>query len=190
MTVGRIETLAARYRDFIAAPWQRTLAGAQRVLMVVYDADLERTFRARREEFAAATRAAGHEWREHDVTRAFAEWMATDEYRDAYFEAPDDLALKLEGERSEFTQHIARGLRSTLASADDTTVVALTGVASLFGLARVSDVLKLVERDIRGRLVVFFPGAHDAGNYRLLDARDGWSYLAPCISLHSPGAKT
>lgn len=187
--MGRIETLAARYRDFIAAPWQRTLAGGQRVLMVVYDPDLERVFRARCGEFEQVTKSAGHAWRQVDVTGAFAEWMAADEYRDAYFEVPEDLSLKLDGERSEFTQYVASRLRDVLQGEDENTVVALTGVAALFGLAHVSDVLKLVERDIRGRLVVFFPGAHDAGNYRLLDARDGWSYLAACISLHSPGAR-
>jgi hypothetical protein len=33
---------------------------------------------------------------------------------------------------------------------------------------------------IQGRLLVFFPGEHhpDSHTYRLLDARDGWNYLA------------
>ena len=57
----------------------------------------------------------------------------------------------------------------------------------LFGLLRASHLLKLVERDIRGRLVVFFPGHKDNNNYRLLDARDGWNYLAVPITLHGDG---
>jgi hypothetical protein len=57
-------------------------------------------------------------------------------------------------------------------------VVALTGAASLYGFIRVSDLIRFVESDIRGRLVVFFPGTKDGHNYRLLDARDGWNYLA------------
>jgi len=36
----------------------------------------------------------------------------------------------------------------------------------------------MVEADIRGRLLVFFPGVYEQDNYRLLDARDGWNYLA------------
>lgn len=52
------------------------------------------------------------------------------------------------------------------------------GVGSLFGLARVSLLLEKVAPRVRGRVLVFFPGEHDNGNYRLLDARDGWNYLA------------
>ena len=47
--------------------------------------------------------------------------------------------------------------------------------------------LKGVERDVRGRLVVFFPGTLEQNNYRLLDARDGWNYMAVPISIHSAG---
>jgi hypothetical protein len=46
-------------------------------------------------------------------------------------------------------------------------------------------VLKEVVKDIRGRLVVFFPGEYEDNNYRLLDARDGWNYLAVPITLHN-----
>jgi len=30
--------------------------------------------------------------------------------------------------------------------------------------------------------LVFFPGERDGSNYRLLDARDGWNYLATPIA--------
>ena len=43
------------------------------------------------------------------------------------------------------------------------------------------------DSSIRGRLVVFFPGEYENGNYRFLDARDGWSYRAVPI-LASEGA--
>ena len=66
-------------------------------------------------------------------------------------------------------------------------VVAVSGVGALFGFTRVSLVLKLVEASIRGRLVVFFPGQYEQNNYRLLDARDGWNYLAVPITLNSAG---
>jgi len=39
-----------------------------------------------------------------------------------------------------------------------------------------------VESSIRGRLLVFFPGEYENNNYRLLDARDGWNYLAVPIT--------
>ena len=56
------------------------------------------------------------------------------------------------------------------------------GTASLYGFARVSLILKQVEADIMGRLVLFFPGEYENNNYRLLDARDGWNYLAVPIT--------
>src|SRR5258708_32531076 len=109
--MGRIEELAERYAHHIATPWQRTVAGAQRVIMVVYDKDLERTLRARRLAFETATREAGHDWKEVDLTNVFATWMAANEYREAYFEAPEDLRIKLE---AEFAEYVADQIRSVL----------------------------------------------------------------------------
>src|SRR5947209_3342847 len=54
--------------------------------------------------------------------------------------------------------------------------------ASLFGFLKVSEILPLVEGDVRGRLLVFFPGTYEQNNYRLLDARDGWNYHAVPIT--------
>jgi hypothetical protein len=182
--MGKIEDLAAKYERHIRAPWQRTVAGAQRVMIVVYDKELERAFRARKGEFEQRTIGAGHGWVEHDCTRSFAEWMAKDEYREAYFESPDDLGMKLEGE---FVENIVQPLRELLRSSDENTVVAVTGVASLYGFAHISDIIRAVEPDVRGRLVIFFPGSKDGNNYRLLDARNGWNYLANGITLHGTG---
>ncbi len=184
--MGKIEELAERYGQHISAPWQRTVAGAQRVIMVVYDKELERTLRARKQSFELETQKGLHEWFEVDVTSAFAEWMAGDEYREAYFESPGDLSLKLE---AEFAHAVGERIRTELCRSDVTenSVVAVFGVGSLFAFARVSKVLKLTEGDIKGRLVVFFPGSYDQNNYRLLDARDGWNYLAVPITLHGSG---
>jgi hypothetical protein len=181
--MARIEDLADSYRRHIGVTWQRMVAGAQRVVMVVYDREMELTLRARKLLFETATRDAGHEWREVDLTDAFATWMAADEYRDTYFENPDDLSLKL-GTR-EFPDFIIARIRSVLNTSDTTdTVVAVFGVGTLFGFAKLSEILSSIEDDIRGRLVVFFPGQYDRNNYRLLDARDGWNYLAVPITLH------
>ena len=40
----------------------------------------------------------------------------------------------------------------------------------------------MIESDIQGRLLVFFPGVYEQDNYRLLDARDGWNYHAVPIT--------
>ncbi len=181
--MGRIEELAEKYESHISAPWQRNLAGAQKAIFVVYDKTDERKLRAKRREFEMRTRDAGHKWLEVDLTDSFPHWMAQDEYRDAYFESPEDLSLKLQNEYVEFA---ANQLREVLVSSDvdEQTVVGVFGSASLYGFSRISEVLKHVEGDIRGRLVLFFPGDYDQNNYRLLDARDGWNYLAVPITLH------
>ena len=181
--MGRIETLAERYRSHIALPWRRDLAGPERAIFVVYDKTDERRLRLRLPLFEAITREAGHAWLKSDLTQAFAQWMAQLEYRDSYFEVPEDMELQLE---SGFLQYLTSRLRDVLRApeADEDAVVAVYGVASLFGLVRLSALLREVEADVRGRILVFFPGEHENNNYRLLDARDGWNYLAVPITVH------
>lgn len=185
--MARVEDLAERYGRHIATPWQRTVAGAQRVVMVVYDKELERTLRARKAAFEMATRNAGHDWHEVDVNDAFAHWMADQEYKEEYFAAPDDLRLKLE---SELPEYVAERIRSVLneASVNSGSVVAVFGAGGLFGLTHMARVINLVESDIRGRLVVFYPGQRDKNGYRMFDGRVSWDYLAIPITLHSEGA--
>jgi hypothetical protein len=43
--------------------------------------------------------------------------------------------------------------------------------------------LKSCDKDFKGRLLIFFPGEFEQNHYRLLDARDGWDYLARPITL-------
>jgi hypothetical protein len=182
--VSRIEELANRYRNHIAAPWQRNLAGEQRMIFVVYAPTHERKLRARLELFEMATIESGHKWKSFDFTQTFARWMSNLEYKEIYFEEPEDLAIPLQ---SDFLHFAANELRKVLTGedVDFDTVVAVYGVASLYGFTKVSSVLKEVVRDIRGRLVVFFPGEFENNNYRLLGARDGWNYLAIPITLHN-----
>ncbi len=182
--MGRIEELAARYRSHISAPWQRNLAGDQKAIFVVYPKTDERKLRAQLEQFEVETKRACHEWYLVNLTDTFARWMAETDYRDVYFEEPETLTMKL---RSDFMQYVVRQLHDALTTegVDDDTVVAVQGVACLFGFTRVSLVLKEIVKEIRGRLVVFFPGEYEDNNYRLLDARDGWNYLAVPITLHN-----
>ena len=43
--MGRIDRLAERYERYISLPWEKDLAGAQRVIFVVYDKAHERRLR-------------------------------------------------------------------------------------------------------------------------------------------------
>ena len=184
--MGRIDRLAERYGRYVALPWQKDLAGAQRAIFIVYDKTDERRLRARLGLFELATTTAAHRWLPCDLTGAFADWMASTSYRDSYFESPEDLQLKLE---EEFLEHVAGRVRAVLTApdADEESVAAVYGVASLFGFVRVSELMKAIESDVRGRIAVFFPGEYEDSNYRLLDARDGWNYLAVPITLNDEG---
>ena len=178
---SRVTKLAAAYRQHLSVPWQAGLAAIQRVIFAVYDKADELRLRANVGEFELATQQAGKQWLLLDVTNAFPLWMAAQEYRDAYFESPEDLAGYQTGELTEFVADLTGKLKTRIAAeAGPDTVVALLGVGALFGLARVSSVVEGIKESVQGRLLVFFPGEHHPENhtYRLLDARDGWNYLA------------
>lgn len=181
MSGDRIDQLVTEYRNQLRLPWSRTLAGPQRVWTVVYDPELERRLRLKLEEFAIETREAGHTWELIDLTASFAEWLAANEYRDAYFAEPNLLANSLGG----YADALAARVEAVLANEKlgDDAVVAILGAGSLFPMARMSELLDRVSPAIRGRLLVFFPGHVDGSNYRLLDARDGWNYLAVPITI-------
>ena len=178
---SKVSKLVSAYRQHLTVPWQAGLAAIQRVIFAVYDKADELRLRANADEFALATQQAGKRWLLLDLTNAFPEWMAAQEYRDAYFEAPEDLAGYQTGELTEFIADLNAKLKARIsAEAGPDTVVALLGVGALFGLGRVSSVVEGIKEAVEGRLLVFFPGEHHPENhtYRLLDARDGWNYLA------------
>jgi hypothetical protein len=181
--MSRIEDLSENYRRHIELPWSATIAGSQRVIMLVYDRDIERSVRAQKALFRQATEASGHKWREVDVTNVFAKYMAANEYRESYFESPEYLDPQVV--HGDVADAAAERLRAALTAEDvtDGTVVAMIGVGALFGFTSVAEVIAKVEADIRGRLLVFFPGEFADSNYRLLGARDGWNYMAMPITM-------
>jgi len=183
--VSKIEELVGAYSRFVRLPWERNLAGPQRCWFVVYDPRDERRLRNRVTLFDLATHEAGHGWALCDLTDAFAMWIAAEEYRESYFASPDDLDMVLGDFRQATADRVRAALTAPTTTAD--TVVAVLGVASLFGLLKVSQVVEDVAPHIRGRLLVFFPGEYEGSNYRLLDARDGWNYLAVPITSEKGG---
>jgi hypothetical protein len=111
------------------------------------------------------------------MKKCFPSWMAKHEYKEEYFNDPEILVDQLE---AEFKQYAIQYLKSEIEkqNVDDSTLVAIKDISSLFGFSRVSDVLNGCAGIFQGRVLVFFPGEFDKNHYRLLDARDGWSYLA------------
>ena len=178
--MNEIEGLLKAYERFLQLPWDRTLAGPQKVWFAIYDPSQERRLRLRLPEFEVATKSAGHSWAHVDLTDMFANWMAKHDYHEAYFEQPEDMDLALQDFASFVSQQIIDAL--TAPGVDVNMMVAVSGLASLFGLTYASAIFETVAPSIRGRLLVFFPGQHNGSNYRFLDARDGWNYLAVPIA--------
>jgi hypothetical protein len=183
-----VEGLIKSYGRFVASEWREHAPPQQRVWFAIYEPQEERRLRLRLGAFEEGTIRAGRIWIPCDLTDEFARWMAVQNYAQDYFECPEDLTgMALDG----FAEHVAGVIRERLSApeAEEKSVVAVYGVASLFGLARVSRLMEMVTPYIRGRLLIFFPGEHEGGNYRLLDARDGWNYLAIPITAQESGAR-
>ena len=182
--MSRIDVLRKNYQRICGLPWDQHVAGPQRVWLAVYDKEDERKLRFRLGLFKETTEQLGHNWHAVDFTDAFATWLCSPPYSDyaeSYFESPTRLGT---APMSAFKKFVASQLTHALQAVEpaDNTVVAVYGVASLFGFLRISEILPLFENNIRGRLLVFFPGVYEQDNYRLLDARDGWNYHAVPIT--------
>lgn len=169
-----IDRLVQKYANLVELPWSDTIAGPERVWMLVYPPRDERRLRARIGEFEIATKQAGHGWDLVDLTSEFGRWIDQQDYKESYFERPEDMAMMLDV----YGRHLEDRVGERLDRSDDKSVVGVMGLGSLFGLHSVSALLEGVNDRIHGRLLAFFPGVRDGNNYRLLDAKDGWSYMA------------
>ncbi|MDR2739529.1 MAG: hypothetical protein LBB68_06835 [Treponema sp.] len=178
--MNKIKSLLHSYEQYIAIPWRDDAAPAQRVIFCIYNENNERVLRVKIEEFDIATTQAGHDWALFDLTNTFAVWLGSQKYAVKYFEQPNLLNALYPN----YLRYLAGEFRSFLLghSADSNTVVAVEGVASLFGILKVKDVVDAFAPLVKGRLLVFFPGSFDNNNYRLLDGYDGWNYLAVPIT--------
>lgn len=176
-----IDSLVQAYGRFVKLPWSRELAYQQRVWMVVYPPKDERRIRARITDFEVSTMQSGHGWLLIDLSDAFGTWLGSHPYRDSYFEEPDFLS---DAALEEFGAYVRDCVVSKLDSAGASidTAVTLLGAGALFPFYRVSRLVNDVAEYVKGRLVVLFPGERDGSNYRLLEARDGWNYLATPIT--------
>ncbi len=175
---SRLKRLLHHYQNHISVPWQTGLAGVQKVIFVVYDKTDELRFRTHLTEFEIATTNALHGWCEIDISNAFPEWMATLDYKEGYFESPEDIDTTLD----DFMEELVEKMREQIAATDNNTVVAIVGVGTLFGYTKASDLVNKIAKYAPGRLLIFFPGEFENNNYRLLDARDGWNYQAVPIT--------
>ncbi len=177
-----VEDLLESYRRFVHLPWPKNVGPPQRVWMAIYPPRYERRIRLSLQEFENTTIQAGHSWGCIDITKSFEHWLANHEYAETYFNEPELLETAL----PTFFGTLVSDVSEQLETYDDPNgVVALLGAGTLFGLGdsvKVSALMNSVKGSIAGRLLIFFPGQHEHNSYRLLDARDGWDYLATPIT--------
>lgn len=178
--MSRIKRLVQSYGKYIAVPWRDDAAALQRVIFCVYHETEERWLRAKIDEFEIVTRQAGHDWAIFDLTDTFANWLVSQRYAKSYFQKPHLLSPLLPKYLKFITQELATFLQKNEIGKDS--VVAITGVGSLFGFQKVKDVVDQFAPLVKGRLLIFFPGSYENNNYRLLDGYDGWNYLAVPIT--------
>ena len=172
--MSTVEDLLVAFRDRLRVPWRADEAAAGRVWMLWYDKAHERRVRGRLGEFCELAESAGKGWREFDLAPQFGRWVAQQKWFERAAKRPSTLSTVL----PQFEDDLVRNVRDTLKQCGPNDLLALTGVASLFGISRASKLIAQVADAIPGRLLVTFPGTHRGGIYRLLDARDGWNYLA------------
>ena len=104
----------------------------------------------------------------------------TGRYAKSYFQKPNLLCTLLPKYLGFIEAEFEAFLRDRSVGEDH--VVALQGVAALFGFLKVKEVVDKLAPKVKGRLLVFFPGSYEDNNYRLLDGYDGWNYLAVPIT--------
>lgn len=178
--MSRIKRLIHAYTKYISVPWRDDAAAAQRVIFCVYNENEELRLRAKIDEFEIATRQSGHDWAVFDLTHTFALWLASQRYAQSYFQKPHLLSTLLPKYLAFITEEFETFLQEK--GAGEESVVAVKGVASLFGFLKVKEVVDKLAPMVKGRLLIFFPGSHENNNYRLLDGYDGWNYLAVPIT--------
>jgi hypothetical protein len=178
----RLSKLLQSFDSHISIPWPQAVSPDERTIFVVYNKEDELKLRARIGEFEASATQSGHPWLQLDLTHSFENWMVEQDYKETYFEDPEFL----KGLYEDFSDELIENLKSQfIQQQNESGVVALLGCGSLFGFASVSGLVEEIAKEVKGRLVVFFPGEHQNNNYKLLDAKDGWGYHATAITAMS-----
>lgn len=181
-----LDNLIANFSRQVSNPWATNLAPAQRCWMIVYQPSEERRVRARIQAFENAAHEASKSWQLVDITEEPGRWIAAHPFAERYFAKPEMLSAAA---LDEFRHQLVARIREQASHAPDpNAVVALLGAGSLFGFAETSWLLNELGPHIAGRLAVFFPGEYRNNNYRLLEAREGWNYLALPITTNEEPA--
>jgi len=182
-----VDRLVEGLKQQLAHPWTTDKSGGERVWFLVYSPDKMRNIIARTESFRLVAEEAGKRWEQIDLSRSFGAWMGKHRYAARYYAKPG-LATTVP---ADFAKSLAEDVVAEIRSreCDERTLLAITGTEALYGILKLSHFTRTIEEAVVGRLLVFFPGEYSEPQYRFLDARDGWNYLAiPIVPVSGRGS--
>jgi hypothetical protein len=180
--LSKSDRLLEEYEHVVSEPWSTSLSGQERVWFLVYEPSDQRMVEYQIGDFETATLKAGKKWNSISLKECFPLWLTQHEYRDDYFRNPKFIIPELKANFGDFAVNFLRSkLRDQ--NTDPDTLTAITDVSSLYSFIRLSELLRACDKNFKGRLLIFFPGEFENNQYRLLNARDGWNYLARPITL-------
>jgi len=177
--MSTVDRLLSNYSRQVRLPWSANMSGKQRIWFAVYPPAEERRVRARLPQFESLTLEANHGWSSVDLTRLLPEFLASHKYRESIFQNPQHLRT---GSELEVRAAALVDKACSREEVDAGSVVAVTGLASLFDFMRISSLIERVEDNVPGRLLIFFPGEYVGNVYRFMAARDGFNYMAVPIT--------
>ena len=178
--MSRVKRLIDNVAAHLRTPWQAAAAPGQRVVFAVYPPEDERHLRLHLRGLREAVTASDHGYHAFDLEHTFGHWLGGQKYAERYFRQPHLLGAR----SGRYLDYIEEQFSLSLKPADLTPdhVVCLHGVGSVFKQLSVKELVDRLAPLVPGRLLVLFPGSYAHQNYRLLNAYDGWNYLAVPIT--------
>lgn len=178
--MSKVNQLLAKFESIIKEPWPTGLSGQEKVWFLIFDPIDLKKVHFKLGEFEMATRNANRKWLLISLNDYFTNWLSNHDYKEAFFEEPEYISDALQ---TEFREYIIQEINKELTENSENTLLVLKDASAIFGFIKLSEVVQDVSNKIKGRLMVLFPGEFSNNQYRLMDARDGWDYLARPIMI-------
>ena len=178
--MSKINQLLAKFEGIINEPWPTGLSGQEKVWFLIFDPIDLRKVHFKLGEFEMATKNANREWLLISLNDYFTNWLSQHDYKESFFEEPQYISDALQ---DDFREYIINEITKSFFQNSENTLLVLKDVSAIFGFIKLSEIVNDISKKIKGRLMVLFPGEFTSNQYRLMDARDGWDYLARPIMI-------
>ena len=178
--MSKVNQLIVKFENIIKEPWPTGLSGQEKVWFLIFDPIDLRKVHFKLGEFEMATKNANREWLLISLNDSFTNWLSQHDYKESFFEEPQYISDALQ---EEFREYIILEINKKSIQNSENTLLVLKDASAIFGFIKLSEIVQDLSNKIKGRLMVFFPGEFTNNQYRLMDARDGWDYLARPIMI-------